>query len=62
MNLSSADKLLLISALDTEAARLKRAANSTSNPSIKDILGGQLSEVNALAARVHNEPAVKEGK
>ena len=57
MILSAADKLLLISALDTEAARLKRASNAASNPSIKDILGGQLAEVNSLAGRVHNEPA-----
>lgn len=57
MNLNTAEKLLLISALDTEAARLKRAANAASNPSIKEILGGQLADVNALAARVHNEPA-----
>lgn len=62
MNLNASDKELLISALDTEAARLKRAANTSPNAAIKEILGNQLASLHALSGRFHNEPVVKEGK
>lgn len=61
LSLSASDKSLLLGALDTEAARMKRAINTNPNQSIKEILAGQLAELHALSGRVHNE-VVKEAK
>lgn len=62
MNLTAKDKELLVSALETETAKVKRAINAASNQSIKEILGAQVSDLQSLVGRVYNEPAVKEVK
>lgn len=57
MILSKDDKVLLLRALSTEAARVRRAVNAESNQAIKEILAGQEQAVQALYGRVHNEVA-----
>lgn len=59
MNLNTQDKVLLDSALKTEIARVKRAANAQCSQGIKDILGAELQSLMLLQQRIYNEP-VKE--
>lgn len=62
MKLSSTDKVLLSNALNTEIARVKRAANTQCSVAIKEILGQEMQALLALQGRVHNEPVVEVSK
>jgi len=55
MKMSKDDKLLLESALSTEIARVRRAANAEKNLEIREILGKQLQLLVVLQGRVSNE-------
>lgn len=55
MNLSSNDKSLLLVAIDTEVAKIKRAINATFNQSIKEILQGDINQYISLSGRISNE-------
>ena len=57
MVLTKEDKGFLTRALETELARLNRAAKAASNPSIREILGSEIQSVQALAGRIFNEVA-----
>ena len=57
MNVNKSDKEILLQALDTELARLKRAVNAEKNLPIKEILQGRIGEVMAVLGRVSQEPA-----
>lgn len=61
MNLNLDEKTILLVALETEHARLKRAINAEKTQAIKEILSARQSATLALFGRVSNEP-VKEGK
>lgn len=57
MVISKEDKVILLKALSTEQARVRRAINAESNMSIKEILRGSEEAIQALYGRVHNEVA-----
>lgn len=57
MNLSQADKVYLQRALQTEIARVRRSGNAANNPAIREILGNDIQALQALEARIFNEPA-----
>lgn len=57
MVLSKEDKEILSRALETEIARITRAAKAASNPSIRDLLAADVTKAQALAGRVFNEVA-----
>lgn len=56
MVLNAKDKELMLSALQTETARVKRAMNSSANQSIKEIHQAQLFDLQELVGRVSKEP------
>lgn len=56
MVLNAKDKELMLSALQTESARVKRAMNSSANQSIKEIHQAQLFDLQELVGRVSKEP------
>lgn len=55
MVITKEDKQLLLSALVTEQARLKRSINVSPNQAIKEILGVELANSLALTGRLTNE-------
>ena len=57
MIISKDDKSVLLTALDTEESRLRRAMNSSVNVQIKAILESQIVALRDLAGRVANEVA-----
>lgn len=57
MIISKDDKSVLLTALDTEESRLRRAMNSSVNVQIKAILQSQIADLRDLAGRVANEVA-----
>jgi len=61
MQLTSDDKGIMLTALQTEHARLKRAINAEKNLQIKEILAAREAATLAFYGRVSNEP-VKESK
>lgn len=56
MVLSKDDKRILEVALNTESARLRRAANAAASVPIKELYAAELAMVQALAGRVSQEP------
>ena len=57
MQINKSEKEFLIRALETEIARVKRAANTQCSPGIKDILGQEMQALVLLHGRVFNEVA-----
>lgn len=55
MVLTKDDKNRLLVALETEQARLKRAANASRSDSMREILVADLNAITALHGRVYNE-------
>lgn len=51
VTLNLVERKLVVEALETQVAVIKRRVNSESNGAIKDILAGHLREAQALAAR-----------
>lgn len=51
------DKELVQRSIQTEAARVRRSMNAASNQSIREILQGELGELQALEGRVVQEVA-----
>lgn len=57
MVLSKEDKEMLSRSIETELARINRAAKAASNPAIRDLLAADAQKLQALAGRVFNEVA-----
>lgn len=55
MKISSSDKILLVGALETELARVKRAINKEKSQAIKEIHSAMQSQLQGLIGRVSNE-------
>lgn len=56
MKINVDDKKLIVAALETQIAKVKRQIVASSNQSIKEILEGQRLSLVALVARVSQEP------
>lgn len=56
MKLNVEDKKLIVAALETQIAKVKRQIVASSNQSIKEILEGQRLSLVALVGRVSQEP------
>lgn len=56
MKVNKDEKGLLLSALETELARLKRAANAQKSEGIRELLAVEVVAVQALIGRVSQEP------
>lgn len=55
MVINAAEKSLLLTALETEQARLKRSINAEKSQAIREIHSKTLGDVTALHGRVYNE-------
>jgi len=55
MVITSSDKILLVGALETELARVKRAINAEKSQPIKEIHAAMQAQLQGLVGRVANE-------
>lgn len=55
MVITSSDKILLVGAIETELARVKRAINAEKSQPIKEIHGQMQAQLQSLLGRVANE-------
>nr|QJB20981.1 MAG: hypothetical protein [Microvirus sp.] len=54
MDLTTRDKGLLVSSIECEVAKLKRAQNATPNMAIKELLQTDINDLNSLRGLISN--------